>query len=173
MRGTRDLLPAFDMDVIEPEALLFQTGYLTIRDEDDLGGEPLYRLGYPNHEVRQSFNRLLLRALAPVAHEERHRPLRGLLCQRSLLPLRLGGLDGAVEDSSSLGRVAMAVRFNNHVYLFELKAAETTPTGGAMAQLKAKGYADKCRHLGLPIHLVGVKFSRETRNLVAFAVEDA
>ena len=37
-----------------------------------------------------------------------------------------------------------------------------------MAQLKAKGYADKYRDLDQPIHLIGVEFSRETRNLIAF-----
>ena len=42
-----------------------------------------------------------------------------------------------------------------------------------MAQLKAKGYADKYRGLGEPIHLVAVEFSRETRNIVAFDVEPA
>ena len=65
MRGTGDLLSAFDVDAIELEALRFQTGYLTIRDEEGLGGEPLYRLGYPNCEVRQSFNRVLLCAPTP------------------------------------------------------------------------------------------------------------
>ena len=78
-----------------------------------------------------------------------------------------------MEDSGSLDRVDMAVRFHNQVYLFKLKAVETTPTDGAMAQLKAKGCANKYRSLGQPIHLVGVEFSREIRNLVAFAVEDA
>ena len=34
------------------EALLFQTGYLTISGEDDLDGETVYRLGYPNHDIR-------------------------------------------------------------------------------------------------------------------------
>ena len=211
MRGTRDLLSAFDVDAIEPEALLFQTGYLTIRDEDDLGGEPLYRLGYPNREVRQSLNRVLLRALAPDASRQLATGLRlrellaandfggietlfraffasipyewhtkneiaryeGYYASVLYSHFASAGLDVAVEDSSSLGRVDMAVRFNNHVYLFELKAVETAPTGGAMAQLKAKGYAEKYRHLGQPIHLVGVEFSRETRNLTAFVVENA
>ncbi len=40
-----------------------------------------------------------------------------------------------------------------------------------MAQFKARGYADKYRHLGWPIHLIGVEFSKETRNVVAFDVE--
>ena len=65
MIGTDDLLSAFDVDDIGTEALLFQTGYLTIRDEEAAGGEPFYRLGYPNREVRQSLNRSLLRAMAP------------------------------------------------------------------------------------------------------------
>ena len=63
MVGSSDLLSAFDVDYMATEALLFQTGYLTIRGEEDLGGEPLYRLGYPNREVRQSLNRSLLRYL--------------------------------------------------------------------------------------------------------------
>ena len=63
MMGTEDLLLAFEVGRIGTEALLFQTGYLTITAEEDLGGIPLYRLGYPNREVRQSLNRALLRHL--------------------------------------------------------------------------------------------------------------
>ena len=57
----RALLSAFEVGRIGTEALLFQTGYLTIAGEEELGGMPLYRLGYPNREVRQSLNRVLLR----------------------------------------------------------------------------------------------------------------
>ena len=49
----------------------------------------------------------------------------------------------------------------------------TAPEGSALAQLAEKGYADKYRSLGHPIHLVGVEFSREERNVAAFAVERA
>jgi len=38
-------------------------------------------------------------------------------------------------------------------------------------QLKDKGYADKYRAEDLPIHLIGVEFSRKTRNVVGFEVE--
>ena len=61
------LLSAFDVDRIEPEALLFQTSYLTIAEEVRLGAEPVYRLGHPNHEVRCSLNRWLLRGMTPDA----------------------------------------------------------------------------------------------------------
>ena len=63
MLGTEDLLSAFDVEKIGTEALLFQTGYLTITEEQELGGKALYRLGYPNREVRQSLNEQLLRHL--------------------------------------------------------------------------------------------------------------
>lgn len=48
------LLGSFDVDRIEVETLLFQTGYLTIYDLTILGGMRRYTLGYPNQEVRQS-----------------------------------------------------------------------------------------------------------------------
>ena len=64
LSGSDELLSTFDVGRIAVEALLFQTGYLTIEAEEDLGGEPSYRLGYPNREVRQSLNRSLLNHLA-------------------------------------------------------------------------------------------------------------
>ena len=67
MMANHDLLFAFDVDEIAPEALLFQTGYLTIKGDDDLGGTPTYRLGFPNREVRQSLNESLLRHLVKDA----------------------------------------------------------------------------------------------------------
>ena len=63
MVGTDALLSSFDVDDIATEALLFQTGYLTILGEENLGGKALYRLGYPNREVRQSLNETLLEYL--------------------------------------------------------------------------------------------------------------
>jgi len=76
-----------------------------------------------------------------------------------------------VEDSSNKGRGDMAVKFNGHVYLFEFKVVELLSDGKAMTQLKAKGYADQYRALGQPIHLIGVEFSRDSRNIVGFEVE--
>ena len=63
MIGSDELLSTFDVDLIATEALLFQTGYLTITEKEDLGGKSLYRLSYPNREVRQSLNESLLRYL--------------------------------------------------------------------------------------------------------------
>ena len=81
------------------------------------------------------------------------------------------GLDITVEDSGSRGRLDMMVSFNGNIYLFEFKVVELASQGAAMAQLKERGYADKYRHLGCPIHLIAAEFSRESRNLAGFAVE--
>ena len=58
----------------------------------------------------------------------------------------------------------MALRAGGRVFLFEFKVVESAAHGTALAQLKARDYAAKFQHLGEPIHLVGVEFSRETRN---------
>jgi hypothetical protein len=81
------------------------------------------------------------------------------------------GLDVTVEDASHHGKVDMTVKFDGHIYLFEFKVVEQLPEGKALEQIKLKGYADKYRASGQPIHLIGVEFSREQRQIVAFEVE--
>ena len=209
--GTDELLSAFDVEEIATEALLFQTGYLTIQERSNVGGETLFRLGYPNREVRQSLNRSLLRHLAgrTTRQGQNSLRLRELLSANDFDGLEelfhafyasiphqwyanndianfegyyaavfyayfAGlGLDVVVEDSGSRGRLDMAALFNGNVYLFEFKVVELASEGRAMAQLKAKGYADKYRHLRQPIHLVGVEFSKASRNVLALDVEQA
>ncbi len=45
---------------IEIEAIMFQTGYLTIKNSIQTEYGTLYELGFPNKEVRISFNRDIL-----------------------------------------------------------------------------------------------------------------
>ena len=87
---TGDLLSAFDVDAIATEALLFQTGYLTIKATEEVGDETLYRLGYPNLEVRRSLNRSLLRHLVQDATRQTANSVR----LRRLLEARdFGGME--------------------------------------------------------------------------------
>jgi hypothetical protein len=58
--ATYELLSQFEVGNIATEALLFQTGYLTITEKGDDDGIQTFTLGYPNVEVRSS----LLGALA-------------------------------------------------------------------------------------------------------------
>ena len=211
MVGSDELLSSFDVDAIATEALLFQTGYLTIHRTERRGSRTYYRLGYPNLEVRQSLNESLLCYLVQdgtrqTANSQR---LYDLLLANDFAGLKTLfhaffasipyewytnndiaeyegyyasvfysyfaalGLDIRVEDSSSHGRLDMAVLFNNNVYLFEFKVVELSSAGAALAQLKERRYADKYRALGQPIHLIGVEFSKDERNVAAFDVERA
>ena len=210
MVSTEELLSAFDVEYIGTEALLFQTGYLTITGEERLGGKPLYRLDYPNREVRQSVNEYLLRHLVQDVERQTANSLRlarllethdcdglkdllhaffasipyewytnndiadyeGFYASVVYSYFAALGYEITVEESSSHGRLDMAVRTGGHVYLFEFKVVEMAPPGSALAQLQERRYADKYRGRGEPIHLIGVEFSRHTRNVTAFEVAD-
>ena len=81
MLGSDELLSAFDVDHIATEALLFQTGYLTIIQTEPRGNRTYYRLSYPNQEVRQSLNESLLNHLTgnPTQQAEHSARLYDLL----------------------------------------------------------------------------------------------
>ena len=49
---------------------------------------------------------------------------------------------------------------------------ELAPPGAALARVRERGYADKYRGRGEPIHLIGVELSREVHNVTAFEVAD-
>ena len=211
MAGTDALLSSFDVDDIATEALLFQTGYLTIREEEESRREDrFYRLGYPNREVRQSLNEACSGTWCATGRAGRRtasgsttccsRPTtsrgcgrcftrssrasptsgtpgndiaryEGLLRERVLLVLRgpRARHHGRGQHQPRAPRHGGAVQ-RQRVSL-RVQGGGDGRRGAAMAQLKARRYADKYRGTGEPIHLVAVEFSRETRNVVAFEVE--
>jgi hypothetical protein len=81
------------------------------------------------------------------------------------------GLDLVTEDASSHGRLDLRLRFNGRLWLFEFKVVELAPEGAALQQIKDRGYAEQYRAEGLPMHLIGIEFSREQRTLVGFEVQ--
>ena len=197
-----ELVSNFDIDHISIDALLLQTGYLTITAMEEDGAQTFYTLDYPNLEVRQSLNQGLLgflgrqgkevsdwgkelgRLLAandfdgftdrlksffagiPYQWQTVNGPARyeawyaGMLyaCFRTI------GLDLRVEDSSSRGRADMVVLHGGQVFVFEFKMADQETDSDSVAQsaidqIREKGYAEKYRDRGEPIHLIGVAFS--------------
>ncbi|MCX7871423.1 MAG: ATP-binding protein [bacterium] len=60
IKADESLLNKFDVEEIEIEAIMFQSGYLTIRDYRISENGILFELGFPNKEVRVSFNRDIL-----------------------------------------------------------------------------------------------------------------
>ena len=201
-------LSKFDIEDIGMEALLFQTGYLTITAEESRGPRTLYTLDYPNFEVLQSLNDGLLGYITgpengfanqgdelghllaandfdgfadqlraffagiPYQWQTTKGPARyeawyaGMLyaCFRAI------GLDLRVEDSSSRGRADMVVLHGGQVFVFEFKMVagggdSDAAARSAIQQIQEKGYAEKYRSRGEPIHMVGVAFDPDSRNL--------
>ena len=56
MRITELMLDTAELDSIDAELLLFQTGYLTVREVVSKKGVAIYVLDMPNFEVREAFN---------------------------------------------------------------------------------------------------------------------
>ncbi|MBR6059741.1 MAG: AAA family ATPase, partial [Victivallales bacterium] len=51
---------AYELDRLDITGLLWQTGYLTIKDIQNDGFDMLYRLDFPDREVQETFNRRLI-----------------------------------------------------------------------------------------------------------------
>jgi hypothetical protein len=212
LTSSAELLEAFDVDRIEPEALLRQAGYLTIHGSHEASkGIWFHTLGYPNREVESALNGSLLlpfgiprrasgdalnrlpgllargdmsgfeahlRALfASIPHDwYRNNPLAryaGYYASVFYSHLAALGLDARVEDATNKGRIDVALRFKDRVYLFEFKVVEQVPEGRALAQLQLKGYADKYRQSGVTVTLVDIEFSSAKRNVAGFEVAEA
>ncbi|MDR2091776.1 MAG: ATP-binding protein [Azoarcus sp.] len=211
MRSSSELISAFEVGDISTEALMFQSGYLTIIEKKIQGDNILFTLGYPNREVRGALTGNILRRWTgnPQKAVESSFDLHDALEANDFGKIReiffslyasipndwfrkngidqfegyyasvfyasfaALGLDIVPEDVSNQGRLDMAVQFNGQVYLFEFKVVEDAAEGKALAQIREKQYADKYRSLNQPIHLIGIEFSKKTRNVVGFEVESA
>ena len=207
--ASETLLSTFDVDNIPVEALLFQTGYLTIDSVLYPHGRLKFKLKYPNLEVQSSLNNCLLQSLtgSPTEPEIQMDRLSDLLTAQDFAGLKnlfhafyasiandwyrkneMSGYEGyyvsifysyfaalglniKLEDPTNLGRIDMTVLFNGQVFLFEFKVVEIEPQGRALQQIKDMGYANKYADRGEPMHLIGVEFSKASRNIVGFEVE--
>jgi hypothetical protein len=83
-----ELLSQFDVDAISPDALLFQSGYLTLKQvEEPMVGYRQYTLGLPNREVEASLNQALLPSLGLQGAPQKRRTLFTALRQHDLAGL--------------------------------------------------------------------------------------
>ncbi len=92
------------------------------------------------------------------------------------LCFRAVGADLHVEDSSSHGRADMVMFYGGKVFVLEFKMAKEGEAADlaldrAMKQIRERGYAEKYRDRGEPVHLVAAVFGREQRNLLALNAE--
>ncbi|TAF78105.1 MAG: AAA family ATPase, partial [Sphingobacteriales bacterium] len=176
-------LGSYTLENIDEVTLLFQTGYLTIKDVDD----GIYTLGYPNLEVRDSMNNYLL---ADYAHQHDLKPivrdmyrtlgkrdfkqlfklLNSILGEIPyeifdtkqekyyhaiiFLTFRLLGYYAQAEPSVSEGRIDAVVEIQDAIFIFEFKVNGTLEE--ALAQIHENKYYQRYEATQKEIYLLAV-----------------
>ena len=82
------------------------------------------------------------------------------------------GFDVVVEDATNVGKIDMTVFYRDSVYIIEFKVIELEGEGKAINQLAKKGYWEKYISKAKKIYLMGIDFSRESRNIIGFDVKE-
>jgi len=104
LEADESLVNSFDIENLNLESILFQTGYLTIKRlvEEDMG--VVYELGFPNKEVQISFNNYILRSMTNGSDKE---PIR-----RELLAIIKTGDIEKLEPV--IKRLFASIAYNNY-----------------------------------------------------------
>lgn len=189
-------LSVYEIENLSAVPLLFQTGYLTIKEYDN--DFMTYRLGYPNFEVENSFQYALLRSYSYTETDgyliSLIRALRNDDFETFFDTLRiffadipydlqikkekyyqtvfylifsLIGLKVEAEVKTNKGRID-AVIIDKDVYIFEFKF--NGDKDNALRQIKEKKYFEKYQGTGKEIYLFGVEFA--DRNVGEWVVEN-
>ena len=188
-----------DLAHIQPVGLLYQTGYLTIADysyglytlrvPDEEVRQDLAALiagAYAGRDAQWSASlgiqlragrfaaffdglKALYAKLPYGPHEGFERKNEFSYTRPLCMLLAAQGFQYDIEAAQTVGRSDLVATHPCGVYIFELKVDATA--ADALAQIRAKGYAEPYRARGLPVWAVGLAFDSKTRQLVDAAVE--
>ncbi len=198
MQTTEAVFSVYDLENLKPEALLFQTGYITIKDVT----EQLYAFSYPNQEVKTSFLEILFQSYTPgLKNGSQFALLAGYLYREKLdlffetisaifasVPYTLetkrdeayfhtlfyfmvcaSGVNAHSEILTCDGRIDLVLEFTDKIYIIEFKCNQSAEVG--IKQIRAKGYDHKFKQRGKKIICMGVNFDTEKRNVAEWKVE--
>ena len=185
MRATESVFGTYELDDLKPEALLFQTGYVTIRDMED----GLCRFKYPNQEVKTAFLESLLHSYTAKAMNisrfmllSKYLRLEDFKSFIETMSAIFASIPYAIEskrdeayfhtlfylmvcasgvnaDSEVLtceGRIDLVMEFSDKVYIIEFKCNQSAKV--AVKQINDKNYALKYEQTGKKIILMGINF---------------
>ena len=132
------LLDSFEVDRIEVETLLFQTGYLTVKGVRTVFDSPVFLLGWPNREVKTALNGVLLTDAL----------LEGHLPRADFQQALLDGDRAAIE--AGLRRLFAAIPYNNftHSRLHEYEGYYASVIYAWLAALGAELIAEDVTNRG-------------------------
>ena len=196
-----DILNSVDSMSKNPIPVIYQSGYLTIKDY--YMEFKIYRLGFPNKEVENGFIKYLLPMYTPIEENKSEFYIANFIND-----IRRGNPDGFMERLQSLFADSdykitgkMEKYFQNSMYLifkmmgFFTEVERTTSRGRmdivmktkdyiyvmelkldgtadeALRQIEDKGYAEPFKTDGRLIYKIGVNFSSETRGIEDWQIE--
>ncbi|MYB34657.1 MAG: ATP-binding protein [Gammaproteobacteria bacterium] len=141
-------------------------------------GEELVRLlaGNDFQKFAEKFQFLLKRVPYPWHHNGGLGRYEAWYASMLYMIFRAIGIDLQVEDMSSHGRADMVVFHDGQIFVFEFKmvgdgSRVEDALDRAITQIREKEYAEKYRGCAEPIHLIGIVFGRQKRNLLAIRAE--
>jgi len=190
------IFSTYELPDLDITALLFQTGYLTVKDYDS--ESDLYTLSYPNLEVKNSFVDILFKHLAGkkpleiytkiyyhlskgeleefisvmtsifagITYDEGSRINEANFHTLFYVTLAAGGLPARSQVLNYSGRIDMVVEVKNKVYIFEFKCNQSAEE--ALSQIKQKKYQEAFIGSGREIYLVGINFDMDKRNIAQY-----
>ncbi|MDR2444626.1 MAG: ATP-binding protein [Spirochaetaceae bacterium] len=190
----------FDVENMNVTAVLYQSGYLTIKDYDDDVG--VYTLDYPNEEVRCAFAKSLLDHFCKLPGDESSQSsiataLSGGDAEKAMnvvrtifasipygihlkderyyqtivhLVFRMMGLRCLSEVQTADGRIDTLVETRRYVYCFEFKLNGSAEE--ALAQIDSKDYLLPWHGSGKKLFKVGVSFDYEKRNVKEWRISE-
>ncbi len=198
LRLDEQIFSVYDIENLKPEALLFQTGYITIKDVED----SVYTFDYPNEEVKLSFLKFLLFSYIPGNGSDLSLFLKlsGHLRAENLdaffetitaifasIPYTLeskrdeayfhtafflivsaSGVNARSEVLTCAGRIDLVMEFSDKVFIIEFKCNQNAEA--AIRQIRERGYADRYSQSGKKIFLIGINFDTEKRNVAEWKV---
>ncbi|MEN9946112.1 MAG: hypothetical protein RLZZ293_498, partial [Pseudomonadota bacterium] len=81
------------------------------------------------------------------------------------------GYDLVAEDATNHGRIDLSINMPDKIILLEFKLTSNGDAASALAQIKAKNYAQKFVNSNKPIYAIGMSFDATNRNVVDLASE--
>ena len=200
IQTTEAIFSVYDLEYLKPEALLFQTGYITICDID----EGLYSFKYPNQEVKSAFLETLLYSCTQSPRDvSRFALLSKYLKSDDIeafietmravfasIPYTLeskrdeayfhtvfylmvcaSGVNARSEVMHCKGRIDLLMEFTDKIYIIEFKCNQSAQAG--IKQIHAKNYAVPYKQSGKLLILMGINFDTEKRNITEWKIDRA
>ncbi len=191
----------YDLENLRLEALLFQTGYVTIRGYDGV----LYRLGYPNQEVKTAFSSYLYDSLVEITdtvQKAQFKRLHQYLAQEDLeqfiattnailtaIPytqfqqqgeayyhtvfyLMVAASGVLVHTESLSSRGRMDMAVEFKDKVYVIELKCNQPAAHAIAQIREKRYHEKYLQSGRKIFLLGINFDTAQQAITDWKIEE-